>query len=323
MSSYALETPYSSQVIFLNSRNSIYKSIDGIGSYTFNLQTPVILPTNCRMLLSITDAQIPNITPNVTSTNNRISFYVPTFSKYFTIVVDDGDGDRVYTADEFLNTINEKILANAGDQFTLYGVYQPNNAKVKWFCDFYFEIINNGNYPTTCTDLLGFRKDNNNNLIQTADALLTATTNPSYHITMPSCVNFTGSPFIFIKFKNISVNNLNSNGIMDDAVVRIDNNVPFGYMIFYRPVEVQRFIVGKQTISNISFILTDTQGNELNIFSNDAQITIKIEYIYKPEMRSLEEGTINYELRKLAEVAKENPDLNGVYNPETNEFLRD
>ena len=140
---------------------------------------------------------------------------------------------------------------------------------------------------------------------------------------MPSCVNFSGTRFIFLKFKNISVNNLNSSGLTDDAIVRIDNNVPFGYMIFYKPAEAHRFLVGKQTITSVQFTLTDTQGNDLNIFSNDAQITLKIEYIYKAEMRSMEEGTLNYELRKLAEVTKENADLTGVYNPETNEFIRE
>jgi len=109
---------------------------------------------------------------------------------------------------------------------------------------------------------------------------------------MPSSVNFAGTRFIFVKFNNISVNNLNSNGITDNAMVRIDNNAPFGYMIFYRPSEVQRFIIRKQTINNISFSLTDTQGNELNVFSNDTQITLKIEYMYKPEMRSMEEGRL-------------------------------
>jgi len=37
----------------------------------------------------------------------------------------------------------------------------------------------------------------------------------------------------------------------------------------------------------------------------------------------MEEGTLNYELRKLAEVTKDNADLSGVYNPETNEFIRE
>jgi len=140
---------------------------------------------------------------------------------------------------------------------------------------------------------------------------------------MPSSVNFAGTRFIFVKFNNISVNNLNSNGITDNAMVRIDNNAPFGYMIFYRPSEVQRFIIRKQTINNISFSLTDTQGNELNVFSNDTQITLKIEYMYKPEMRSMEEGTINYELRKLSQVPMTKEAIEGAYNPETNEFIRE
>ena len=320
---YSLDTPYSSQVIFLNSQNSVYKSINGDGIYQYNLQTPVQLPTNCKMLLSIQDAQIPNISPNVTSSNNQLSFSIPTFSKFFTITVADEDGDRVYSADEFINVVNEKILPNALEQFNLYGVYQPTQAKVKWYCNYSFEIINTASYPTTCIDLLGFQKDFNNNLVQTGDVLLSSTVNPSFHITMPSCVNFTGTRFIFLKFKNITVNNLNSNGLTDDAIVRIDNNVPFGYLIFYKPTEAHRFLVGKQTITSIQFTLTDTQGNELNIFSNDAQITLKIEYMYKPEMRSFEEGTLNYELRKLAEVTKDNADLSGVYNPETNEFIRE
>ena len=321
--SYSLDTPYSSQVIFLNSQNSVYKSIDGAGIYHYNLQTPVQLPTNCKMLLSIQDAQIPNISPNVGSTNNQISFSIPTFSKFFTVTVADEDGDRVYSADEFINVVNEKILPNSLEQFTLYGIYQPTQAKVKWFCNYPFEIINNASYPTTCIDLLGFQKDFNNNLVQNGNVLLSSIPNPSFHITMPSCVNFTGTRFIFLKFKNISVNNLNSSGLTDDAIVRIDNNVPFGYMIFYKPAEAHRFLVGKQTITSVQFTLTDTQGNDLNIFSNDAQITLKIEYIYKAEMRSMEEGTLNYELRKLAEVTKDNADLTGVYNPETNEFLRE
>jgi hypothetical protein len=94
-------------------------------------------------------------------------------------------------------------------------------------------------------------------------------------------------------------------------------------MIFYKPVEIQRFIVGKQIITNISFTLTDVNGNELNLFSNDAQITIKIEYVYKPEMRSVEEGTINYELRKLGNLPKDKASFEDIYNPVTNTFQRD
>jgi len=197
-------------------------------------------------------------------------------------------------------------------------------SKIQWFCNFAFQIIDTPNYRTTCYDLIGFKKDTQNQIIyESNEILLSSIVNPAFHITMPSSVNFAGTRFIFVKFNNISVNNLNSNGITDNAMVRIDNNAPFGYMIFYRPSEVQRFIIRKQTINNISFSLTDTQGNELNVFSNDTQITLKIEYMYKPEMRSMEEGTINYELRKLSQVPMTKEAMEGAYNPETNEFIRE
>jgi hypothetical protein len=38
----------------------------------------------------------------------------------------------------------------------------------------------------------------------------------------------------------------------------------------------------------------------------------------------MEEGTIQYELRKLAQIPKLNQsEFEGAYNPETNEFLRE
>jgi hypothetical protein len=327
--SYNLDTPYSSQVVFMNSENSVFKQIDGQGEYTYSFNTPIILPTNCDMLISVTDATFPNVIPNVTALNNKISFYVPIFSKYFTVTLqeDDGNIDKVYTVTEWLSYVNAKIVIEAVGQFTLYGEFQVSSSKIKWFCNFEFKIINTGSYPTTCYDLIGFAKTRSNTPSYVDEAngiLLTSTTNPSYHIPMPSIVNFSGTRFIFLKFKDINVPNLNSGGNTDNSIVRIDNNAPYGYFIFYRPMEIQRFVIRKRTINNISFTLTDTKGQELNIFSGDAQITLKIDYIYKPELRSMEQGTIQYELRKLAEIPKLTPkEFEGQYNPESNEFLRE
>ena len=63
----------------MNSENSIFKQIDGVGNYTYSFNTPIQLPSNCEMLISVTDATFPNVIPNVTSSNNKISFYVPIF----------------------------------------------------------------------------------------------------------------------------------------------------------------------------------------------------------------------------------------------------
>jgi hypothetical protein len=326
MATYSLDTPYSSQVVFLNSENCVSKNINGIGNYQYNFQTPIQLPTNCQMLISITDAQIPNIIPNVKSDNNRISFNIPAFSKFFTITLQDPDGeiDKVYSVFEWLAFVNEQIIIESANQFTLSGTYHPQSAKIKWFCNFEFKIIDTPNNRTTCIDLLGFKKNNQNQVVYESDeVLLSSIVSPAHHINMPSSVNFAGTRFIFIKFDALSVNNLNSNGLTDNSVVRVDNNAPYGHIIFYRPAEVHRFIIRKQTITGVSFNLTDTGGNLLNIFNSDAQITLKIEFMYKPEMRSHEEGTIAYELRKLSKVPTDKETIQGSYNPETNEFIRE
>lgn len=329
MANYVLDTPYSNQVIFLNSQNSVFKNIDGVGEYTYTFSTPIQLPTSCDMLLSVTDAQLPNVIPNITSANNQISFYIPTFSKSFTVTIQDsnGDVDKVYNVTEWIAYVNAKIVIESVSQFTLYAEFQTTNSKIRWNCNYPFQILNTNSYPTTCLDLIGFSKNGDNSVIYQDEGngvLLSSNVNPSYHIQMPSIVNFAGTRFIFVKFKNLSVNNLNSGGNTDNAIVRIPNNAPFGYYIFYRPSEVQRFISRKRTINSLSFRLTDTQDNDINIWSSDAQITLKVEYMYKPDMRSHEEGTINYELRKLGEIPKlTNKEFEGTYNPQTSSWLRE
>jgi hypothetical protein len=329
MANYTLDTPYSNQVIFLNSQNSVFKTIDGVGEYIYSFATPIQLPNNTDMLLSVTDAQLPNVIPNITSDNNQISFSIPTFSKTFTITIQDsnGDVDKVYNVTEWIAFVNAKIVIEVVSQFTLYAEYQTTNSKIRWNCNYPFQILNTPSYPTTCIDLIGFAKNGDNSVIYQDEEngiLLSSSFNPSYHIQMPSIVNFAGTRFIFVKFKNLSVNNLNSGGNTDNAMVRIPNNAPFGYYIFYRPSEVQRFISRKRTINSLSFRLTDTQDNDLNIWSSDAQITLKMEYMYKPDMRSHEEGTINYELRKLGEIPKLTAkEFEGSFNPQTNSWIRE
>jgi hypothetical protein len=327
--SYTLDTPFSNQVIFLTTQNAIIRNIDGQGSeYQYNFQTPIQVQQNCQLLISITDAQLPNIMPNISSFNNKISFFIPTFSKYFTITIIDSDGsvNKNYNVNSFLSFVNDKISIESNSQFNLYGYYDENNAKIIWYCNYKFQIINTSNYPTTCLSLIGGEKDQFNNYIYYDDdnkIILNSITNPSYHINMPSCVNFSNTRFIFLKFKNITIPNMNSVGLLDNSIIRINNNAPFGYYIFYRPNDIQRFLITKRNITNIAFRLTDMDNNDLNIWSNDAQITIKLETIYNPELKTSEEGTIVYELRKLNKNFPIQDELKGKYNPENNEFLRE
>ena len=140
--SYNLDTPFSSQVIFLNSQNSNFKSIDGQGEYSYNFQTPVQLPTNCDMLISVTDAQIPNIIPNVNSTNNKISFSVPTFSMFFTITIQEPDGttERAYNVNEWLAFVNEQYISSLRDVLVYTGSFNPQCQKFNGFVILRFKL---------------------------------------------------------------------------------------------------------------------------------------------------------------------------------------
>lgn len=317
MSSYRLDSPYSSQVIFLNTDNSIFRNIDGVGSYVFNFNTPVQSPLNCQMILSITDAQFPNVMPLFNATNNRLVFFIPTFDRIVDITI-----DNVYGVEDFLRQVNKKIALQANGLFSLIGFVI--DFKIRWLCNFEFSILNTPGFETTCLSLIGARRNQFGDFPNAKPAeLLQSKLNPSNHIDMPSVVDFTGTRFIFFKLKNITVNNMNGTGQLDNAVVRIDNNAPPGSMIFYRPLEVQKFLINKKTIQNLNFTLTDVNDNPINIFSANAQVTMKIEYIYTPEQRAYDEGTIGYAIRQLGKIPDADMESTGVYNPVTNTFVRE
>lgn len=314
---YRLDTPYTSQVIHLNTNNSISRMIDGEGINYFSFNTPIQCPLNCNMVFSITDAQFPNVMPLINESNNRIVFFVPAFSRIVDVEI-----LPCYGVEDFLRIINKEIKLQANGLFSLYGKY--NNFKITWFSNYPFSILNVGNYKTTCLDLIGAKRNQYGDFInETANDLRVSTTNPAYSIEMDSVVNFMGVRFIYLKFKNISVNNMNSSGVLDNAIVRIDNNAQPGGMIFYRPLEVHKFLVGKKSIQNFNFILTDDKDNPINLFSSNAYITIKIDYVYNAEEREVDEGTINYTMRKLGKIPNVNINDEGVYNSFTNTFERE
>lgn len=317
MTTYRLDSPFSSQVIFLNTNNSVVRNIDGVGSYVFNFNTPIQAPLNCEMLLSVTDAQFPNVMPLINSKNNRLVFFIPIFDRIVDITI-----DSVFGVEDFLRQVNKKIALQANGLFSLIGFMI--DFKIRWLCNFEFSILNTPGFETTCLELIGAKRNRFGDFVNAKPAeLLQSKLNPSNHIDMPSNVDFTGTRFIFFKFKNITVNNMNSFGELDNAVVRIDNNALPGSMIFYRPLEVQKFLIQKKNIQNIEFLLTDVNNEPINLFSGNAQVTMKIEYIYTPEQRQYDEGTILHAIRQLGKIPNADIEDAGVYNPVTNTFVRE
>jgi hypothetical protein len=68
-------------------------------------------------------------------------------------------------------------------------------------------------------------------------------------------------------------------------------------MIFYKPTELISFVVHRNSIQSIEFNLEDHNNRPINIGSMDFQITLKIDQYYLPNIKELDEGTIEHTLR--------------------------
>ena len=120
-------------------------------------------------------------------------------------------------------------------------------------------------------------------------------------------IDFSVTKYISIVMGGMTVSNLNSNGNLDNKLVRIPVNCNRGSMIFYRPSEVVHYIVERQYLHSLEFFIKDDDNQDLILDGHDFQIQIKTDVIYPPPLEDLEEGTIIHKL-KSQEVEKKNKD---------------
>ena len=102
-------------------------------------------------------------------------------------------------------------------------------------------IINSELYPTTCSALIAVNKYSDNEFIFTVNF-----GSPAYSIKIPSMIDFSGTKYIYITMRGITVSNLNSNGNIDNTLVRIPVNCDKHSIIFHRPSEVVHYIVERK-----------------------------------------------------------------------------
>ena len=142
-----------------------------------------------------------------------------------------------------------------------------------------------------CSKLIGVSKNRTNKYIYPV-----VSSNPLYTIDMPGMINFSGSPFFFMKIDNITLSNLNSTGMEDNTLIRIPVNAMRGQMIFHRPTEQVKFIINRKHFDYIELDLLDDDNNHIKLEGADFQLNLRLDYFYVPEMKSLREGTISHSL---------------------------
>lgn len=308
--SYTLNTEQQSLTLYLDSTNCIQRS----PSFKYSLASSITCPINSRLLVSVSGFSMPNVIFNITEFNNKLSYKLinqntgnPILAHTVTFPV------GIYSATSFVSYYNTQPMKN-GNPAAVTMIFNQATFSLTFISTFLFRIIDRPDgfvaHPTTCGHLIGVAKDENNKFIFP----INASNDPAFTLNMPSTINFNPSPYIFLKIANIKLNNINSFGVINDTLIRIPVNSNYGEMIQYRPAELNRFILNTPNINTIELRLEDINNNPLAIPSGvEIQVILKIDYIYTPEPKDLDIGTISrYFKENPIDVVEEEDELGAI-----------
>ncbi len=291
---YRLDTGIQTSTVYLDSTNCVTRS----PYYQYNLATGITCPTGVRILLSVAGVSLPNVINNVTEYNNKFSIQANHSAELtnYTITFPVG----IYSAWTWRDYLNSQFVSRG---IPVNCIYDTQSFRYKFVSAYDFHIRNTEAHPTTCGALIGVAKSNNNEYIYPINATV-----PYWSIVMPSTVNFSPTPFIFLKMSNINLSNINSFGDINDSLLRFPVNCDYGQMIQYRPTELNKFLIQSSNINTVQIHLEDVYNNPLAIPSGvELQVILKIEYIYPPPAQDYDTGTIPhfYKMNPITSVEED------------------
>lgn len=277
--SYRLDTNIQSSTLYLDSTNCISRS----PVFTYSLATPITCPISARMLLSVGQISLANVINNLTEYNNTlvVEYEPPVIgTQTYTIVFPIA----IWNAWNFRDYINQYFINVGAD---IVCVYEEKQFRYTFVSSYLFRIV----AGTTCSGLIGVPKNADNQYIFPQVAGI-----PYFLLRMGSTVNFQSTPFIFLKINNITLSNINSRGEINNSLLRFPVNCNSGEVIFYRPTELNRFLIQTTDINQVQIYLEDINNNPLSIPSGvELQVILKIEYVYPAqEPIAYNVGTIPY-----------------------------
>lgn len=298
---YLLDTDIQTRIIFLDSINGesiMEQDLSNpnlcYNSYKWYLGQPILCPPYYRMLISLIDAQFPNVFYNIReNVNNYLhilfgstnyDIYVPT-GQYNIETLCSYISSQITGLSITINYVSYTLtFSSTGSSFRIYG-------------------------DSTIGSIIGLNK-NSNNTYQTAISFANT-------LTLSGCFNLSGTPYLFVKIINQSIESLDG-GNNDGSIARLDINAPYGHMCFYRPPSIENFLINSRYIEMFNIILTDHNNIPLCLRSSNIQLTFRIQYIKIPEIENLQIGTLRYELAKELITNKISNEYNN--DPETNKL---
>lgn len=259
--SYILDTKYQTKTIFLNSLRAQTRN-----PFNFKFTNIISCPYNMNMVISVEELTISNTFNNIHKNNDRITFNIN--GADHTLIFPHG----LYNAKSFVEKFN--LLSSS---IGIIAVYDYKIFKISFVSTVSFSIVE----PTTLGDIIGLKKDDYNLF----EFPYIAGTTPTYSLFMHRCVDFSGTPYLFIKSNDLILQNINSYGFVNNTICRVPINAPFGYKIFYRPTDSYKFIINNPNISNFNITIENELNQSVEI-SGEFQMLLKINYIYTPDEKT-------------------------------------
>jgi len=240
------DTERSSQSIFLHSNDAVVSISDA--EKIFYLNEAIIAPSGYRLIVGLTNMTMPNSMFNVTSNNNTIVLSGLSYT------IDNGN----YSAEGLATEITTKITSVGTCVFdgTL------NNNKYVFTFTAGEKTIDEA---TTLTRQLGLTGQ-----LPTKSAT-------SYNA--QGVCDLGGITNIYIRLRNLTMNNIDSRGQTNNIIASIVNNTNYGGYIFFVPPEVLYYQITEQNISHLDIELTDQEGKLLEMNGANFNLTLTVHYV--------------------------------------------
>jgi len=284
MPNHALnDTHIASQAIFIDSNDATLSISDA--EKIFYLNSPIIAPAGVRILIGLTNLTIPNTIYNFNSSNNQISFTQSATTQVVTIPAGN------YSASTLVDALNTAITLSITVSF------DEDQADFSFTGGSAFTIDS-----ATMSRQLGLKDQ------------LPTSSGTSY--TALTVCDFAGATQLYVRLRNVSLNNLDSRGKVSNIIASIVNNVNYGDYIFYTPPEVLYFQINEQQLSHIDLELTDQEGNVIDLNGSSFNLTLSVHFVRQRETNiSTNRVLAEIQNREIEEEAKATTEAKGEANP--------
>jgi len=245
------DTEMSSQSIFLHSNDSAISISDA--EKIFYLKQSINAPAGYRLLIGLTNLTLPNSMYNITEGNNTITISVDGVSDSYKIEAGN------YSATDLETKLNTAISNIGGVTFdpidNLFSFSFDNPSIIQ---------------STTMERPLGLKGQ-----------LPLPGATASYRC--QNICDLGGVTNIYIRIRNLSINNLDSRGNNSNIIASIANNTNYGGYMFYVPPEVLYYQIVENNISHLDIEFTDQEGVILDLNGADFNLTLTVHYVKQRE----------------------------------------